>query len=446
MSELRIFGAGDGQVTGSASELTTNGGGHILIDFGMSQGEGGDDRRNRTLNGLDPSKLDAIVVTHGHLDHVGKLPLLAYNSSAPIYMTPATHELAQITLKNSAQLSPWLYPNGSVDALLKRITPVPYDSLVNVDHASVTFRDAGHILGSSIVEIQEKGGDRIVFSGDLGNTPSRIVKPTKLIDGADVVVMETTYGDRNHSEDSPVDVIKDAVESIKKNKGTLLIPTFAIDRTQVVLNILKELSNQGTLKNVSVFLDTPMGSKVTDVYDSHHHLLSDGANERKDPFGFPQLTRVNSNKESDAIHYRSGAKVIISAAGMMAGGRVLKHAEHYLQDENSVLLLVGYAAEDTPARRIMEGEKELMVDEYHILVKGKVISTSSMSAHADQSQLLDWLRVPRVGTKRLRSVVLVHGNNAAREAFADKVRTELEIDDVITPKNGEVIDFSQNAR
>lgn len=446
MSRLEILGAGGGEVTGSANLLTTRNGGKLLIDSGLCQGRQENDRydrRNKNLNGLDPSELDAVLITHGHLDHVGRLPLLA-NTPAPIFMTPATYDIAQIALRNANSLSPGLYPKGSVEKVLQKTTRVPYDSTVAVDGVMVTFKDAGHILGSSTLVIDEKGGERIVFSGDLGNSPSRLVKPTELIDGADIVVMETTYGDRNHTEDSPVEVIMDAVERIKKNKGTLLLPSFAIDRTQVVLSILKELSKNGKLGNIPVFLDSPMGIEVTRIYDSHHSLLNDEAKEKKDPFGFPGLTKTYSANESNSIHHRRGAKIIIAGSGMMAGGRILKHAEYYLQDKNSVLLFVGFAANDTPGRMIMEGERELKVGENHIFVNGTVLGTSALSAHADQNQLLDWVRHIKGGNKRLRSVVLVHGNNNARNAFAETVRSELQINDVLSPNEREVIDFDQN--
>ncbi len=446
MSSLEILGAGGGEVTGSANLFTTRNGGKLLIDSGLCQGEqNGDryDRRNSSINGLDPTELDAVLITHGHLDHVGRLPLLA-ESSAPIYMTPATYDIAQIALRNASALSPWLYPKGSVDTVLKRTTQVPYDSTIAVDGVSVTFKDAGHILGSSTLIVDEKGGERIVFSGDLGNSPSRLVKPTEMIDGADVVVMETTYGDRNHSEESPLEVIMDAIARIKQNKGTLLIPSFAIDRTQVVLSIFKELSKKGQLNNIPVFLDSPMGIDVTRIYENHHPLLNEEAKEKKDPFNFPGLTRTYSSKDSNSIHRRRGAKVIIAGSGMMAGGRILKHAEHYLQDRNSAILFVGFAASDTPGRMILEGEKELRVGENHIIVNGTVLSTSSLSAHADKDQLLDWVSHIQGGDKRLRSVVLVHGNNKSRDSFAESVRSELGINDVITPGLNEEIDFNQN--
>lgn len=446
MSRLEILGAGGGEVTGSAYLLTTKSGGKLLIDSGLHQGgkeSDTNDERNKNLNGLDPAELAAAVITHGHLDHVGRLPFLA-GYKAPIYMTAATYDIAQIALRNADSLSPGRYPKGSVEAVLKNTTRVPYNSPVAIDGVTVNFSDAGHILGSSTLVVNEKGGERIVFSGDLGNTPSRLVKPTELIDGADIVVMETTYGDKSHTKDSPVEVIMDAIARIRKNKGTLLIPSFAIDRTQVLLNILKELSRSGRLGNIPVFLDSPMGIDVTRIYDNHRSLLNDEVKEKKNPFVFPGLTITNKRNESDAIHKRRGAKIIIAGSGMMAGGRILKHAKYYLPDRNSVILFVGFAANNTPARMIMEGERELKAGESQIVVNGTVLSTSAFSAHADQIQLLDWVRHIRGGNRRLRSVVLVHGNDNARNAFAQNVRSELGIDDVLLPKNREVIDFDQN--
>lgn len=448
MSRLEILGAGGGEVTGSAFKLTTRSEDSVLIDCGLRQGEPENarfDARNRGIPGLDSKKrLKAIMITHGHLDHVGMLPSLASMTDTPIYMTEPTFDLAQIILRDAERISPWLYPVGSVNAVLARTIPVQYNSPFAVDGVTCTFKDAGHILGSSTLTIKEKGGDTIVFSGDLGNdSPSRLVKPTEMNEGADIVVMETTYGDRLHSEDSPVEVIEDAVEQAKRSNGTLLIPAFAIHRTQVVLNILKQLYRDNKLLGVPVLLDAPMGSAVTDVYDKYLPLLNEQVREKADPFDFKGLKRVKSFEESRGIknHYK-GAKIIIAGSGMMTGGRILYHAQEHLRDPKSVILFVGFAAEGTPARRIMDGEKYVEVEDTQISVNGTVLKTSSMSAHADQKQLLNYAEYTMEGNRRTREFVLIHGNDKARDAFEEKL---LELGTgVIKPGIGEVIDFDQN--
>lgn len=439
MRNLEILGAAGGEVTGSALVGTTNSGTQFLVDAGMYQGTEGD-KRNRSLNGHDPNQLSAILVTHAHLDHLGRLPHLA-QSKAPIYMTPATLALAGIALRNADALSPGQYPKGSVDAVLQRTIAVPYGSPIKVDGLTATFRNAGHILGSASVEVREKCGEITVFSGDLGNTPSRTVQPTTPIEQADIVIMETTYGDRRRPEEDPVDVIMEAVEMIKKNKGTLLIPAFAIDRTQIVLNILKGLREKNTLGNMPVFLDTPMGVAVTKVYDAHSELLNDELNKQHQPFGFRGLITTKTGKESLSIHNRRGPKIIIAGSGMMSGGRITRHAENYLPKSNSVILFVGYPAEGTPSRAITDGEKMVQIDGGSVSIAGTVLKTSGLSAHADQDQLLNWLRHISVGNKRLREVILVHGDNQSRKAFAHQIKTHLRIERVSLPAENEIIDL-----
>jgi metallo-beta-lactamase family protein len=442
MREIQVLGAGGGEVTGSSFAAITNDDHKILVDCGMFQGPHETLKRNQELP-VDPSTIDAVVLTHGHLDHIGKVPLL-HRIDVPIYATEATLALAQITLRNADGLSPFLYPKGSVDRVLKKIIPVDYDKPIPIDGVTATFRDAGHILGSSSIILKEKCGETVAFSGDLGNTPSRIVRPTSPVEDADVVVMETTYGGRSHAEESPSEVITEALERIKKNHGTLLIPSFAIDRTQMILNILKELRKNGTLGNMPVFLDSPMGMAVTDVYSTRKPLLNEELREQIDPFTFPGLTRTVTSNESKSIKNRKGPKVIIAGSGMMSGGRIGRHAENHLPDPKTVILFVGYAAKGTPSREIVEGEKEVMIDETPIKVNAQVMQTSSLSAHADREQLLDWLRVPLVGSRRLRQVVLVHGDDESREEFAHHIKNEVGIDNVTLPRQGEIINLRQN--
>ena len=444
MSKLEILGGGGGEVTGSSFKYTSDKGGNLVIDAGLFQGEGESIMRNKSFNGLDPEEIDGVFVTHAHLDHLGRLPFF-HKSDADIFMTPATHDIARVALKNAAALSPRLYPNGSVEAVLRKTTRVPYETPVAIDGVKVKFKDAGHILGSSTLQITEEGGQTIVFSGDLGNK-SRIVKPTTPPDEADIVVIETTYGDRNHSTESPMDVLKEAIERVKKNNSTLLIPAFAIDRTQSLLNILKEMRRDGELGNIPVYSDSPMANVVTNIYDreEHRQLFNDQLKEVSKPFSFPGLQRTDTIQDSDAIRHRKGAKIIIAGSGMMNGGRIGKHAENHLGDKNSVLLLIGYAAEGTPGREILEGERNVEIGGKLITINGEVMSTSSMSAHAGQDQLMNWVRYIQGGNKRLRSVVLVHGRDKAREAFAEKIKMELGIENVIMPKENEVIDFDRN--
>jgi metallo-beta-lactamase family protein len=445
MKKVEALGAA-GEVTGSAFVGTSNKGTKFLIDCGMFQGSNSkNDKRNKSLNSHDSSELDFTVITHSHLDHIGRLPHLRGDS--PIFMTIPAKALAYIALNNSEQLSPTLYPKGSVNAVFKRITCVPYDSPVRYDGLTVTLRDAGHILGSASVEVQEENGEKIVFSGDLGNTPSRTVRQTTPIKDADIVVMETTYGDRLHLEEDPEEVILEAVERIKKNKGTLLIPAFAIDRTQAILSVLKKLKKEKKLNKIPVFLDAPMAIDVTSVYKNHKHLLTDELREEKDPFGFPDLVKTYTKRDSLKIFRKKNPKIVIAGSGMLSGGRVLAHAAECLSSDRSVMLFVGYPAERTLSREIAEGAKEINLERYgRIAVDAKIMKISSLSAHADQKQLLNWLKSISYGDRRLRQVILVHGEDHAREEFANKVRNEIGIDNISLPKENEIINFYTSSK
>lgn len=438
MKSIEVLGAAGGEVTGSALLLTSNKETKFLVECGMFQGKK-HDGRNKTLNGHDTSKLDFSLITHAHADHVGRLPHVGGESS--IYATPATRDLTDIFLKDTDERSPGLYRKGSVSDVLSRIVRVPYNFPIEADGLKIAFSDAGHILGSASIEIQEKGGDVMVFSGDLGNSRSRTVRPATPLKKADIVIMETTYGDRENSHDDPVEVVADAVERIMKTRGTLLIPAFAVDRTQAILSILKELRKKNKLGKIPVFLDSPLAIRMTEIYSQYGSLLKNELREEKKPFEFPGLYRILKSKDSKKIRNRRGPKIIIAGAGMMDGGRMPTHAADYLPESKSVILFVGYSVEGTLSRKIIEGAKEVQIGNELVDVDATVLRTSSLSAHADQQQLLNWLRHIADGERRLRKVILLHGSDPAREKFAHKIRLELGIDDVSLPKENEIIEL-----
>lgn len=443
MRSVEVLGAGGGEVTGSAFALTSNKGTKILVDCGMYQGKI-EDKRNESLNEHDPNQFSAVFITHAHLDHVGRLPHL-HKIKSPIYMTRATRDLAYIVLRNAQVLTPNLYAPGSVEKVMEKIIPVPYENSVQVDGLRITLKDAGHILGSSSVEVKEKRGEVVVFSGDLGNTSSRTMRPATPIKEANIVVMETTYGDKNHPKENPSKKIESAIKLIADSGGTLLIPSFAIDRTQAILSILKELSLAKKIrkkgKRIPVFLDSPMAILATQTYLNYRELLKDELKCQDNPFQFEELVKTYDTKQSREISKYRGPKIIIAGSGMMTGGRIKKHAYEYLSDNKSAILFVGYPAEGTPSRAIVDGEKEVEIDSDTVSVECAVFQTSALSAHLDQKGLLNWVSEVNYGKRRLRENCLVHGTTSSRNELAKHINVNFDIDNISLPEDNEVVDL-----
>jgi len=458
MRSIEVIGSGSDKVTESAHVVTFNNGQKILIDAGIYQEGSGQnyDERNRHLNGHH--KYDGVVLTHAHADHVLKLPFLEKiedqdNTNTPIFATPATYDLTELNLRSSERLSPpGFYPKGSVDSVLKRITPdhrIDYDKPFKIGEITVTLNNAEHILGSSSPIMHENNGDTIVFSGDLGNdSPYRIIEPAKkTINQADVVVMESTYGDKNHPNEDPVEILKEGIERAKIGKGAFLISGFAIERIPQIVNLLREYRQRLKLDGIPVYLDAKMAVLGLKIYKKYPHLLKEELRQPKlDPFHFPELIITYNADESDKIAKRSGAKIIIAGPGMMTGGRISKHALNYLPYPNSTIMLTGYTAAGSPSRALADGQKEVEFDGQPITVRGKVLKTSAFSSHADQRQLLDWLKNININPsgKRIRKVILVHGAKEPRKVLAQKIVEDLKIVDVVLPENGEVIDLYNN--
>ncbi|MFC1626802.1 MBL fold metallo-hydrolase [Patescibacteria group bacterium] len=443
MKRISFYGAA-GTVTGSNFLLTDNIRTQLLIDLGMFQGSKSTELFNQEPLHFDPQALSGVVVTHAHLDHCGRLPLLAKSYyEGKIYMTEATRALIEIVLRDAVNVARYepdivqLYDETDVERTMQQVEIVEYGQTFQVGQFHIVLRDAGHILGSSIVEVHHtitKGKNRvIVFSGDLGNYPEHIVKSTEMIEKADVVVMETTYGNREHKKEFEHDVLLEEVEAIQKNGGTLLIPAFSLERSQEILHTLDHMKKEGKMKSKTrVFLDSPMAIRATQVYKRFKELYcSELYNhaQQDDPFHFNGLYLCNTGHESRKIRKIKEPKVIIAGSGMMSGGRILRHAQHYLPLKSTRLLFVGYQAENTLGREILEGAKKVYIDEQEIHINASVRKSSGMSSHADQPKLLSWLK----DIEGVKKLYLVHGENVARNAFKEKVQETTSIKDIILP-------------
>jgi len=454
---IKFLGA-TGVVTGSSYLLTTNKDTQVLVDFGMFQGLPEVSRLSREPLGIEAGKLTAVLLTHAHLDHCGRLPLLVKAGyKGPVYMTEATADLVSLSLRDTAKVmlermaetgEEVLYSDDDVSKLLTLIKTVKYGSEIKIDSLTVVFHDAGHILGSASIEIryknseignQESNEETVIFSGDLGNSPQDIVMPTETIKKADYVVMETTYGGRLHTLENPTDVIGQEINEVEKTGGTLLIPAFSMERTQELLHRIDHLKKSNRVKQeTAVFLDSPLAIAATEVFTKHSELYNAELSKHAkldDPFDFPGLVLVEEGWQSKKIKEQDRAKVIIAGSGMMSGGRIMHHAIDFLSDEKTRLLIVGYMAEGTLGRKLMDGEKNVFVDKTPVEVKANVRVVTVMSAHADQPKLLDWLKKIK-GVKR---VFLTHGEEDQRMALSEEIKKKLAFPDVYLPKLGEEV-------
>lgn len=441
---LDVIGAGSDEVTGSSYLVTSKNNTQVLVDFGMFQGNERLEKLNYDLLPFQSSSLEAVFLTHAHLDHSGRLPLLIYGGFyGKIYMTKPTRELVEIILKDSARIAAKdttrepLYTMDEVEKTLKLIKVIDYNEEIRTNSFVAVFRDAGHILGSSSIELTDITDDlnsRIVFSGDLGNTPQSIVKPTQYISRADFVVMESTYGDTSHPDENPEEIIRSEINEVEENSGVLLIPVFAIERTQEILHIIHHLKEEGKVRReTKVFLDSPMGIDATMPYMSFKDFQNDEIRSHVNiPFNFEGLEVTYDSRDSRDIQSFDNPKVIIAGSGMMSGGRIIHHALNYLPVYNTRLLFVGYQADNTLGRKILEGSKTVAVDGVQIEVKATIREIKILSSHADQPRLIRWLGE----IKNVKKVFLTHGEKVQREILSNKIGESTNGIKVILPENG----------
>ncbi len=440
--KIKFLGAA-GEVTGSSYILTSGSGKPIIIDLGMFQGTYELEKFNYQPVDYDLSKLTGAVLTHAHLDHCGRLPiLLSHGFKGNIWMTLPTRDLTEISLYDTAKIvkedgRPSLFNHDLAVQTVLKFETLDYRIPKQIGDFTVTFRDAGHILGSASLEVVDNSPNtdikKIVFSGDLGNTPEPLELPTELIDSADAVIMESTYGDRLHPRSNPVEDVMKEINEIERSGGTLLVPTFSLDRTQEVLHMIMHLKKDGKVKNeTQIFMDSPMAEKATRVYVEYPKDFNKEVQDDLkigEVFNFPGLTVIGRGQESEAIHQNPGPKVIIAGSGMMTGGRVVAHAAYYLPMESTRLMIVGYQAEGTLGRQILNGTKNVNIKGLNVSVKATVTETQAMSSHADQGQLMNWLK----HIKNVKKVILTHGETEARTILSKKISDELGIRDITLP-------------
>jgi len=464
--KIRIHGAAGGEVTGSCYQIQTAKS-NVLVDAGMFQGGRRAEVMNKLPKGIRPDRIDAILLTHGHLDHTGRVPLLIkYGFDGPIYSTIETIELSQIILQDSARLQvadamrqnkkAWrkkekakaepLYNSEHVEFMKELTRAIPFHkSIMITDDISARWIEAGHMLGSGSIEVtvNEKGKNKIVvFSGDLGPLTLPLLRPFEQLNKADLVFLESTYGDRDHKPyEETINEFREIVSNVQKVKGKMLVPSFAIGRAQQIVYHLAEMFANKEVPAFPVYLDSPMGLSAFDVYQHHQDLLDEEYQALKKRGVFP-LSRKTfipspSAETSKALNDVKGPCLILAGAGMCNGGRILHHLYHNLEDPNAHIIIVGYQAYGSLGRRLVEQQPEISIFGEKKKLRAHVHTLGGFSAHAGQGELMKWFSTLAPAKPRL---VITHGEDEPREVLAETIRKKYRITATL-PKIGDVIEL-----
>ncbi len=434
------FQGAAGAVTGSMHQLEVDGK-HYLLDCGMFQGRRKEaEQRNRNFP-FAASTIDAVVLSHAHIDHSGRLPLLAKNGfHGPIYTTPATIDLCDAMLRDTGHIAesdaefvnrkhpddPPVEPLYTVEdaaAAMQLFRPVALHKPTNIgENLVMESYDAGHILGSSSI-VLTNGHTRLAFSGDVGRPGLPIIRDPESLPPVDYLIMESTYGGRKHPQ--PAEALGQLEETVKRTiarGGRLIVPAFAVGRTQQLVLMLHQLMNEKRIPSVPMFVDSPLAVNVTEVFRAHPECFDKETNEYlkngQDPFGFNRLIYIRDVNESKKLNTRKGSFIVISASGMCEAGRILHHLRNNIGDSRNTVLLTGYQAENTLGRKLRDGWKSVRIFGIPAQVEAEVDSLDALSAHADAGELLDWMKPM---TPTLKKVFLVHGEPEQSKALAEAI-------------------------
>lgn len=441
--QFSFYGAAQ-TVTGSKHIITLENGRRILLDCGMFQGKA---QKNEDLNSelpFKPESIDYLILSHAHIDHCGLIPFLVRSGfSGPIFATPPTLALARLLLEDSAgiQLSQSrsngnsdvtepLYTIGDVEASLALFKTVPYNKRFSIDeNIELLFTDAGHILGSAVVNLTITEGShttQVAFTGDVGRFNNRILNPPQEFPQADVIICESTYGNKLHEsiENTEQRLLRIVEQTCVEKGGKLLVPAFSVGRTQELIFSLNKLAEDGLLPEVEVFVDSPLSVYATDIMRENPKLFNESMQEYiesdPDPFGFPRLHFITETDDSRQLTYFDKPCVIISASGMMEGGRIRHHLKNNIGDERNTILITGYCEPSTLGGRISNGAQEVMIMGESYPVKAEVMFMNEYSAHADYGDLLKLLL--RQDKEKVKQVFLVHGEVTVMTEFKNTLK------------------------
>jgi metallo-beta-lactamase family protein len=449
--------------TGSMHMLSANER-YVLLDCGLLQGKRKEAfERNRHLP-FDPPTLDACVLSHAHIDHSGNLPTLVRRGyKGPVYATPATIDLCEIMLRDSAYLQtkdveyvnkkraregkrPFepLYLQEDVDRLMTQFVPLDYERPKEVvEGVTITYRDAGHILGAATTEIdvQENGASRrVLFSGDLGRDEMPILRDPVVVHGIEVLITESTYGNRLHPPKKDVSAKLCAlINEVCERHSKLIVPSFSVGRTQQIIYLLQELYKSQEIRDLPIYVDSPLSTRATEIYERHTECFDGEALDRMrrgdSPFQFPGLRYITELEESKALNGQPGPMMIISASGMCEGGRILHHLKNNIGDSRNIILFVGFQAENTLGRRLIEGVQPIRIFGEEYRVAARVEKINALSGHPDRDELLRYFKAME---SPIQQAYVVHGEADQSEALAAAMR-EMGMPNVVVPQPGQEV-------
>ncbi|MDE2188277.1 MAG: MBL fold metallo-hydrolase [Patescibacteria group bacterium] len=417
----------------------------FLVDCGLIQGEKAAQELNWNPFGYDPREIKYLFITHAHLDHVGRIPkLIREGFQGEIYSTEPTRELAQLILTDGASILAGeakrdhrrepLYDLDDVDNSFKNWKTIDYHVETKFPGFSLTLLDAGHVLGSTMYQFKFDAGPTLVMTGDLGNTPAALLRNTESIVGTDYLVMESVYGDRNHAPRSECrEKLQKIVTETVARGGTVVIPSFSIERTQNILYDLNHLVEEKQIPSVPVYVDSPLAIKVTDIYRKHTDLFNDEAQkdirEHGDIFDFPRLEYVMESDVSHRIEKNPGPKIILAGSGMSMGGRITRHEEFYLPDTKNTILEVGYQSAGTIGRQLLDGLKQVVIEGRTIPVRAQIAKILAYSSHKDSDHDVEFVAD---AAETLKQVFVTMGEPKASMFLAQKLRNELGVSAIVS--------------
>jgi metallo-beta-lactamase family protein len=466
---ITFYGAAQ-EVTGSMYLVEVNGR-RVLLECGMFQGHRADTYERNLHFPFNPADVDALILSHAHIDHSGNIPnLVKQGFKGNVWCTAATRNLCTYMLLDSAHIQESdteylnkkaarlgepavepLYVTADANAALSQFVSLNLHRTVTVaDGVELTFFNAGHILGSAFVVLDIREGRRgkpcrLVFSGDIGRKEAPILKTPETLDSADIVIVESTYGDRMHGP--YVDArreLRDVVQETVRRRGKVVIPAFAVGRTQELVYALNDLEADGDIPEIPIFVDSPLAVNATEVFRMHPEEWDEEVQaflteeRRKNPFDSRQIEYIRDVRRSKQLNYMTQSAVIISASGMAENGRILHHLKHNIEDPDNTILFVGFQAQNTLGRRLADGEHLVRILGEEHPVRAHIVRIEGYSAHADQTELLEWMR--SFDRNRLDHVFVVHGEEASSFTFAEKLRAE-EVRRVTVPEHGQAFEF-----